>query len=422
MGNRIIGVKLTHDAAVCAIQDGKLLFSVEAEKVANAPRYSALSSFEQVKRILRSEQKPLRPDDVLVIDGWKHGHIAPHNLNVAPYHEFDGDWEDSPISSMSGTIDGQAFISFPHVTGHVLGAYMSAPFAGEPAHCLIWDGGIVPMLYEVKGSVVRHVANFGKLIGLIYGIMGYYAGPFKRDDLISGTVKPTKKLQLFGGRDIPGKLMSWIALGKVHPSAISAARAAYAKLREPKRTYEQSSLPEHAFVSEARSLCREVSDEDFLASLHDFLERQLVFGIKNAMPAGRNLCFAGGCALNIKWNSALRESGHFAAVWVPPFPNDSGSAIGAAATADFVLNKRRKLEWNVYAGPKLLGAGEPLPGWRMTHCDTAQLAQLLAAGEAVVHDRSRSCRECETEIKQCPEAAGTGEGCRQGSQVARRHR
>jgi carbamoyltransferase len=64
-----------------------------------------------------------------------------------------------------------------------------------------------------------------------------------------------------------------------------------------------------------------------------------------------NLIFTGGSALNIKWNTALRESGWFKEVWVPPFPNDSGSAFGMAATHWLLNNEFAPVVWTAFDGP-----------------------------------------------------------------------
>jgi carbamoyltransferase len=84
----------------------------------------------------------------------------------------------------------------------------------------------------------------------------------------------------------------------------------------------------------------------------------------------------GGCGLNIKWNSALRDSGVFDRVWVPPFPNDAGSALGTASAAMLTQTDRASLEWNVYSGPPL-NAPEPLPSWEQQPCTVEELARIL---------------------------------------------
>ncbi|MEU0240450.1 carbamoyltransferase C-terminal domain-containing protein [Nocardiopsis sp. NPDC006198] len=48
----ICGVKASHDGGVAVIEDGRLTFSVEMEKLANGRRYSPLGDLRQVERIL----------------------------------------------------------------------------------------------------------------------------------------------------------------------------------------------------------------------------------------------------------------------------------------------------------------------------------------------------------------------------------
>lgn len=58
-----------------------------------------------------------------------------------------------------------------------------------------------------------------------------------------------------------------------------------------------------------------------------FLE--LVTDLKKKYPGFDNLILAGGCALNCLTNSRLLSEKHFKNVFIPPFPNDEGIAMGA---------------------------------------------------------------------------------------------
>jgi carbamoyltransferase len=125
-----------------------------------------------------------------------------------------------------------------------------------------------------------------------------------------------------------------------------------------------------------------ISDEDVLASVHQFMEELLVARVAAEVashPDGRsrNLCFSGGCALNIKWNSALRALPLFDEVWVPPFPNDSGAAIGAAALGRFQHAGVGPIRWHTRLGPKLTPAAATPAGWTASPCDAARLAREL---------------------------------------------
>lgn len=393
--SKILGIKLTHDGAVALIDDGKLLFSIEMEKLKNNPRYSAITNLQQIEQVLADEGVDVESIDGFVVDGWKGGRIqSPLKLDVAPYHEHDSWWPDMLESEQCLLKLGgkeRGFNSYTHVTGHIMGAYMTAPFAGQEAYCVVMDGGIPPRLYQVDSTGIKFIKTLSKLNGLLYGIMGYYAGPFRRDELISGALVPTTSMQLFGGREVPGKLMSWIAKGKPQPHILSEAKWIYDGLPDNGDEFDQSSIPEHDFMFKLRRNCQMATDEDILASVHEFIEDQLVRSVCAHTQEGHSLIFVGGSALNIKWNSALRDCDHFSEVWVPPFTNDSGSAIGQAAAEAFACDGIIKLDWNVYRGPRL-NHDVNHPDWMRTDCSIQQLAKLLAtsAKEPVVFLHGRA--------------------------------
>ncbi|MCP2244034.1 Carbamoyltransferase C-terminus [Lentzea aerocolonigenes] len=132
-----------------------------------------------------------------------------------------------------------------------------------------------------------------------------------------------------------------------------------------------------------------MSEADLIATFQAYLGDRLLRGMSSVLHRrfpGRtpNLVLSGGCALNIKWNNRLRSSGLFADVWVPPFPNDAGAAIGTASCEMFGQDGRLHLDWNVYSGPGLVASPTP-PGWEKRPCDERELAELLhTTGEPVV--------------------------------------
>jgi len=86
----------------------------------------------------------------------------------------------------------------------------------------------------------------------------------------------------------------------------------------------------------------------------------------------------------------LRGSGLFRDIWIPPFPNDSGAAIGTACCEMFRRGGQRALGWDVYSGP-VLSTGDVPRDWRVRPCSERQLAELLhAEGEPVVVLSGRS--------------------------------
>ncbi|WP_218020167.1 carbamoyltransferase C-terminal domain-containing protein [Nocardia anaemiae] len=94
------------------------------------------------------------------------------------------------------------------------------------------------------------------------------------------------------------------------------------------------------------------------------------------------LVVTGESALDIKWNSRLR--GMVEEIWIPPFPDDSGAAIGAACCEMFRKGRNPALRWGVYSGPRVRVCGVP-DNWRRQLCDERGVAELLhRKGEPVV--------------------------------------
>ena len=396
----ICGLKLTHDGAVAVLDDDQLVFSVEMEKRGNSRRYSEVDDLATVFEVLAEFGYRAEDVDEWVIDGWDgektgtvvlHDHGAPLQLTTAPYRDQAGDPLEPgyhgvfPMGERS-----RSYTSYTHITGHLASAYATSPFArrGEESLVLVWDGGVFPRLYHVAAhGQVTCGGDVFPLIGHAYATAAHHFGPFRR---------PAEP-QTVDDLSVAGKLMAFIALGTARPEIKrSLAKLFYEHFEAPTEQVADYHRTVTGFSAEPalpylhgffRALRQEsdrlgVCDEDVLASVHDFLETLLVRRVTEKVRAWRgpgpwNLCFVGGCALNIKWNSALRAEPMFGEVWVPPFPNDSGSAIGAATAHRFARSGQWGIDWHVRSGPELRRS-ESLPaGWTVTDCSPADLGALL---------------------------------------------
>lgn len=392
----ICGIKLTHDGSIAVVDNNKLLFCVELEKIANNPRYTAIDDTGIIADILNQEGLKVDDIDQFVVDGWG-GYDADalaiqprltigdsHNflqyrdegrvcqLPVAQYQERtlqSNVLEASGFSGLSIKKKPYSYSSYLHVTGHIASAYCTSPFSKhqQDAYVLVWDGGMYPRLYFVEGRTAK-VENLGPLfllIGNIYTIFSQHFGPFKvkgqfaKDDL-----------------SVAGKVMAYVALGECRKELFIHFDEIYASC------YDKPMGFANVFANEfkKRIIDQEYKEEDILLSFHLYLQELLLQKLEKKISRfGRkseNLCIAGGCALNIKWNSAIRNMGLFEKVYVPPFPNDSGSAIGMACAAMMDTKGTGGLEWSVYSGPAMRD-NEAAPGWQATTCSISELARLL---------------------------------------------
>ena len=387
----LCGLTLTHDAGVALIDDGRLIFSVEMEKLRNNERHAHLEELGTIEDVLADHGHVLADVDHLVIDGWRkpvktrhwNGQEVP--LQLGPYRR--GLRSASLLDSYRFRTVDLDYLSYSHYAGHVASAYCTSPFAGEPAYVLCWDGRMAPFLYHVDSAGARTVGPLSPLLGDTYHSLAQLFPPF------SGS--PNGRPEPFD-LALPGRVMAYCARGEPRDEALKLLRLAYEAAcrdvlgavplvdRSANELHGQAIL-EHMVGHLDR---RGASAADMLASVQVFLGELLVSSLTDLIrsdPAPtKNLCLTGGCALNIKWNRAIRESGIARRVHVPPFPNDAGSAIGAACCGMMELSGRRRLEWSPYSGPAL---APPVlrPDWSARPCLPRELAAVLhASGDAVV--------------------------------------
>ena len=76
----------------------------------------------------------------------------------------------------------------------------------------------------------------------------------------------------------------------------------------------------------------------------------LIDSLKARVPEARNLCYAGGVALNCKANRRLLYSGMFNNIYVSPVSSDRGLAIGSAYLGAVSLGDNPWPHWHAYLG------------------------------------------------------------------------
>ena len=101
-------------------------------------------------------------------------------------------------------------------------------------------------------------------------------------------------------------------------------------------------------------------DMDLAASVQAVTE-EIVLRLTRAIAAetgARNLCLAGGVALNCVANGKILRDGHFDRLWIQPAAGDAGGALGAALAAYHLYKKMPRLPFNAldamqgcYLGP-----------------------------------------------------------------------
>lgn len=398
----ICSLKFTHDGTIALVDNGKLIFSYEMEKLNNNERFSELFNFYSdafLESVLGKHGYTRGDIDHLVIDGW--GVILVENKTDNDYPPFSFLLKKSDSENVNVTVNGYGLLvkqedilkpatfnypehelsynSYMHISGHIFSAYCTSPFAQrrENSFILIWDGASFPQVFYFN-SASKQVENLGPLFHLLghsYSVFATNYAPFdgyKADDM-----------------SLAGQLMAYVALGQVDPEVLSEFKRLFylheAAIRDTKGLKAQELIDRGSdllreFVVYAE--INEIDSKDLLATYHVFFQEVLLETLQKLMRKypdhTKNICLTGGCALNIKWNSYIRSSGLFNEVYVPPFPNDAGSAIGAACCEMIHRTGELALDWNVYTGAEIT-KGQLSEGWAAAPCSLDQLAHILHA-------------------------------------------
>ena len=393
---KILGIKMTHDAAISMIDDGKLVFCHEMEKINNFPRYSEFKlDIKGITEILYSYGYSFNDINGIAVDGWGYSdYLEPvkyekaidlgrgtFNMRFAAYGLLVENENLLEGERFDYSRYGLVYNSYTHIAGHIFSSYCTSPFAKEnkPSFVLVWDGPTAPQMFYFAPES-KNLETLGVLFPIIGN--GYTDFSVNYEPYIH--YKNTNEDYYLS---VAGKVMAYIALGEVQEKTLLKFKEIYAKeiafignnFVDPSTIAAFSANLVKKFVEFGKST--DCKPADMMAIYHKFTQDLLVESIKKCLDKypgyEKNLCFSGGCALNIKWNSAIRKAGIVNDVWVAPFPNDSGSATGTACCEMVSKTGISYLDWNVYQGPEL-GTQESGNGkWEKRSCNIKELASLL---------------------------------------------
>jgi len=148
------------------------------------------------------------------------------------------------------------------------------------------------------------------------------------------------------------------------------------ELLGPARRPDEPILPRHEAVAASLQLVFEETAFQLLIALHTMTKR-------------RQLCLAGGCAMNSVMNEKIRERTPFEAVYVQPAAGDNGTSLGAAfyVAHEILREPRRFVMQDGYWGPEF---SEP----QVRQCLDRAAPAIARSGGAVqlIQDRDKLCR------------------------------
>ena len=325
-----------HDSSACLVRDGELLFAVAEERIsrvkhdARFPALAIQACLDFVK--IRADQV----DEVCV--GWQTpGATFRHDLKLYS----TGQW---PLSYTNVLNSGRHFASMWHQNGganpfarqfsskaryrfvdhhlaHALSTYCYSGF--DDAAIVVMDGRgaweATSIWHGSKGRVYPVLTiNWPDSLGLFYAVFTGFLGFVPNSDewKVMGLApygKPGADLSMFlDVRATPYKALSGLLHG-TGSNPYSGWPAALGAPREPE--------------SEINDL-----HKDIAYAVQDLCETAMLNVVRLALQktSSKNLCLAGGVALNSKANGKIAASGIVQNIFVQPAASDDGVALGAA--------------------------------------------------------------------------------------------
>ncbi len=333
MPTRVLGLNGNiHDSAVCLLEDGRIAYAVEEERLNRRKHYGGPPD-KALATLAREAGVDWREADHYAIP-WKPWRFLAHNL-AEDLRRLPGR-PGLHLHSLVNTLDtfgrhlqfekrftalGKPVAVIEHHLAHAASAFFVSGF--EDAAILTWDArgeDMSTMLAYGQGldiHVIRRI-RLPHSLGHLYAQITDHLGFGKNDEY---------------------KVMGLAAYGKPRFREFFAKTV---RLDGPGRytvdrrflDYYRGYTPELLALAPPRKPGEPVADvhRDIAASLQAHLE-ETAFHLADFLKketGSKNLCIAGGVGLNGVVNGKLLASGSWDGVYVQPAAGDSGLAIGSA--------------------------------------------------------------------------------------------
>src|ERR1700761_4382519 len=235
------------------------------------------------------------------------------------------------LEKFCGDFDKSRLLFCEHHLSHAASAFYPSPF--DSAAVLTMDGvGEWATTSAAMGNGNRleifQEIHFPHSLGLLYSALTYYTGfkvnsgeykvmglaPYGEPKYAKAILDPLTDLKPDGSFRLDMSYFDYC-------TGLTMTNERFAKLfGEPVRTPDKLLTPFHM---------------DVAASIQAVLEEAVLRLTRSlaARTGARNLCLAGGVALNCVANGKVVRDGKFDSIWIQPAAGDAGGAVGAAFAA-----------------------------------------------------------------------------------------
>jgi carbamoyltransferase len=377
----ILGISaFYHDSSACLVKDGEIIAAAQEERFtrkkhdAKFPRHAiqyclkeADISANQIDNVVFYEKPFVKFERLLET----YLAFAPKGFTsfakAMPVWIKDKLFQKSAlINELKSTLDkdinwSERLLFSEHHLSHAASAYYPSPF--ESAAVLTLDGvgeWTTTSLAIGKGhslKVVKEI-HFPHSIGLLYSAFTYYTG-FKVN---SGEYK-VMGLAPYGKPRYADLIREkLITVAKDGSFQLDMSYFDYATGLTMTNKKFDALFGGPPRTSETKLSQREMDLAASVQKVTEDIVLELARGIANE-TGERNLCLAGGVALNCVANGVLLREKIFDKIWIQPAAGDAGGALGAALSTWFLhhdnertVSKNRDAMKGTYLGPEFSNA------------------------------------------------------------------
>lgn len=364
----ILGLSaFVHDSGACLIVDGKLVANVEEERL-DRIKHTCAFPVKAIDFVLR--QSGIRLADVDVIaynwNPYKSACVEAIKLLVAPIIYYQVRKYARPpknFHSIAASLRLKKTINkfYPgefcgriiyvnHHLAHAASSYYLSPFNRQNADVIVADGhgeDCSTSVFSVRDNTftLKWKAPIWNSLGILYTTFTNFLG---FDSYQEGK---TMALAAFGRDSFREQFERIIELRPDGQYVIPNQK--YLGLWY----YSETGLGREFGPKRERGGPLEQRHFDIAFSMQKRIKEAVLHLVRHArtVSGDENLCLSGGLFLNCDINSEILESGAYRQVFVPPFPSDSGGAVGAGLHAAFVSCGETPLEtpcFSPYLGPE----------------------------------------------------------------------
>jgi carbamoyltransferase len=356
-----------HDPSACLVKDGDVLAAAEEERFTHikhgkrpVPFSAYLLPYYSIEYCLREAGISLGDvdfvaysyDPYLLLDGRKKNAslTLPLEPSAGPIpEEWESPWEPLFLSYIVNAprqlVDGAPFHIksrfqgarhngsyrfewrfVPHHLSHAASAFLPSPF--EEAAVMTLDGRgerATTAYYLGQGNTLEQIGqvDMPHSLGILYEKVTEYLGFLNSSDEYK-----VMALASFGENRYMEDFCEIIQIGQKGQYTIQSPLNLEDRFGPPRHKGQPFEQRHYDIAHSLQSAL-----ESTVLQLSEWLHRE---------TGSRNLCMAGGVALNCVMNARLRDHGPFENIWVQPASGDAGTALGAALLVDAQARRDRE--------------------------------------------------------------------------------